>query len=280
MAEKTFALMIEEVARRFGEYRKGTVSSDSTTDTLIDEDNLYEPDDYWVGHYLHMLSGDNSGVERPIDDYDQGDTKMTVSPAFASSIASNDTYEILPVRREQIKDAINAAIEEMGLSWPVIKSDTSTITSFSGADFDYSIATDTVQLLGVYTRHSATDGWRPVPTEHWQVVGKMGSQTLMLAPTYHIPDSAAVRLDYLAYPSTLSSDSDTLDIGEPGERDAVRFVIGHALFWLHDQAASAAPTGAGFRPHLTQAQYYQETAEKLRARAAQWPPRQQEEEGD
>ena len=73
MAETSFSDLIEEVARRYGKYKKGTVSSDSSTTTLIDEDNLYEPDDYWVGNYVYILSGGPSGEERPITDYDQGD---------------------------------------------------------------------------------------------------------------------------------------------------------------------------------------------------------------
>lgn len=278
MAQKDFADLIEEVAHRFGEYRKGTVSSDSSTTTLVDQDNLYEADDYWVGHYLYMLSGDASGTERPITDYDQGDGKMTVSPAFASSISSTDTYEILPLRRDQIKKAINAAIRAVGTSWPVTKKDSTTITSLASTSHEYSLPSDLVNLLNVGVRSASDEGWVSVPTQLWVVAGTYASQYVRFSEQFGIPHGMSVQLDYLARPSTLSSDSDTLDIGEPGEREAVDFVVNYALFWLHDMQASAEPTGAGFRPHLTQAQYYRELAESLRARASQWPPTRGEQE--
>lgn len=276
MAETTFAQLIEEITRRFGEYRERVASAAGTTTTLVDTVGLYEPDDYWVGHYLRMTSGTLSGQERPIVDYSQETGTITVAPAFTAPTSATDDYQIMPVRRVDAEASVNAGIRAAGLSWPVLKVDTTT-GPFSGTSYEYDLPTDLSALIGVLARHAATVPWVPLPQGTWAVSGTPGAQKLQILPQLPMPAGATVRVDYIARPSEMTADANTLGIGEPAEADAVTFIHYYGLYWLHDKAASTEPTGAAFRPHLTQAQYYKELAEMHRARTAQWPPQQQEE---
>jgi len=273
MAEKTRAELVAEVARRFGHYKTGTATGGSTT-TVVDTAGLYAPDDYWVGHYVYILEDAGGGgaapeaEERPVTDYDQGTATLTVDPAFTAAVASDDTYQVLAVRRAEIEAAINAAIVDAGLSWPVMTEDAATLTILAN-DYDYALPAGVVKLLQVSTRSGATHPWLPLAPGSWMVSGTPGAQNLQLSPAWALPVGDLVRLDYLARPAELTTDAGTLGVGEPAEREFVDFIYAYALFWLHDQMASAAPEGAGFRPHLTQAQYYLEMAERVRMRAGE-----------
>ena len=266
MAETTLADIIEDVADAFGHYQKGTVSSDSSTTTLIDEDNLIEPDDFWIGHYVYILSGGPSGQERPITDYDQGDHKCTVSPAFGSSISSDDTYEVLPLRREEIKRAVNRAIEHAD-AWYAETTNTSAVT-IDDEDWDYSLPSDVVQLQQMWTRDDTDERWLEIPPNQWRVLNGV----LYFDSFQNIGDGDTVRLEYLSRIATMSDDTDTLGLGEPEERECVDFVVNYALHWLARKKAYADPTGESFRPYLTLAEYSKQDYQQIKREAGRKRP--------
>jgi len=255
----------------------GTATGGST-ETVVDGVGLIAPDDYWVGHYVYILAdagGEGAapeGEERPITDYVQSSGTLTVAPAFSAAVADGDTYEVLPLRRAEIIAAIQAGVRAAGVTWVATKVDTTTVT-IAADDHDYDLPTDVVRLLVVWVRTSAGDAWVEVPGRMWRVSGEMGDQELLFDDLSGLGADDTVRLEYLARAEELSADSDTLGLGEPAEREMVEFVVAHALFWLHDQAAARAPEGAGFRPHLTQAQYYREVAKEIRTAAWRWQGR-------
>jgi len=274
MAAKTRADLVAEVGRRFGGYKRLTASGGSTT-TVVDADGLYEPDDYWVGHYVYIVTdaggggGARAGEARPVTDYDQGTGTLTVSPAFSAAVASGDVYELLAARRGEIEAAINAGVRAAGETWPVPTVDT-TVT-IAEDDYDYDLPTALVRLLAVLVRGGAGEAWKVVGGQQWRVGGTPGGPQELLFDTLNdLGDGDTIRLEYLARMSELSADSSTLGLGEPAEREAVEFVLHWALYWLHDQAASGGVDAPGFRGHITQAQYQMEVAEGVRARASRW----------
>jgi len=276
MTAKTRADLVGEVARRFGMYRRSTATGGSTT-TLIDTAKLYEPNDYWIGHHLYIVT-DVGGLhaapeaeERPVTDFVQSTATLTVDPAFTAPVGSGDTYELLPAKREDVIAAVNAGIRAAGETWPVQTVDTTTIT-LAADDYEYNLPAGLVRLLGVWVQGDTDEAWQQVPGRNWHVAGTAGAQVLYFDSLDGVDDGDDCRLDYLARLSELSADSSNLGIGEPAEREAVEFVTTWALYWLHDMAASRAPESAGYRAHLTQAQYYMEIAERFRARAARWQP--------
>lgn len=275
MAETTLSDLITEVADAFGAYRSGTADSGTTT-TVVDEAALYEADDYWIGHYVYITedaggaSAAPEGEERPITDYSQSDAELTVSPAFSAAVDADDTFEILPLRRDTIKRAINRAIEHAD-AWRVQETDSTTVTIASD-DYDYSLPSDLVQLSQVWTRDDTDEGWVEVSPNQWRVSGTPGSQVLYFDTLADLGDGDTIRLEYMAYPSTLDDDTDTLDMGEPGERSLVDFIVNYALYWLFSNAAARAPTAETFRPYLTLADYRSERAQQIKERTGRQRP--------
>lgn len=272
MAETTLADLISDVADAFGKYRKGTVSSDSSTTTLIDSDSLIEQDDYWIGQYAYILtdaggaSAAPEGEERAITDYDQSDHKATVSPAFTASVSEDDVYEILPLRRDQITRAVNQAIRHADV-W-FTETTNSTAVSLDTEDYDYSLPSDCVQLHQMWVRDDTDEKWVEVSPNQYRVANGV----LYFDSFDGMDDGHTVRLEYLARPSTMSDDTDTLGLGEPEERECVDFVVNYALYWLHRNQASQAPKAETFRPHLTLAEYQKNEANKIKQEAGHRRP--------
>lgn len=269
MAEKTRADLVAEVARRFGHYASGTATGGSTT-TVVDTGALYAPDDYWVGHYVYIVEDAGAeGEERPVTDYDQGDATLTVGPGFSAGVGSGDSYELLAAPRAEVVAAINAGIRAAGETWLKVVEDTSTLT-IADDTYEYDLPVAVVRLLAVWVRDDSEEAWVAVAGRNWSVGGTPGARVLHLDTLKGLAADDLMRLDYLARVGELTTDAGTLGVGEPAEREMVEFVCTYALFWLHDQAASGVVEGMGFRPHLTQAQYYLENAERLRARVGRF----------
>lgn len=274
MAAKTRADLVEEVARKFGNYRQDAASGGSST-TVVDSGALHEPDDYWVGHWAYILTdagGESAapeGEERPITDYDQGSYTLTVDPAFSAAVASEDTYEILPARRADLVAAVNAGVVAAAETWLVHTMDTTTVT-IANDDYDYSLPTDLVRLLELWVRDETDEAWALVPAREWHVGGTPGAAVLYFDALGGLEAGQTVRLDYLARMSELATESSSLGLGEPAEREAVWFIVEYALYWLHDQAANRDPTGPAFRAHMTQASGKLELAETIRQKASRF----------
>jgi len=274
MAEKTRADLVAEVARRFGFYAAGTATGGGTT-TLLDTGGLYAPDDYWNGHYLYIVEDDGGegaapeGEERPVTDYVQSSATLTVAPEFSAGVGAGDTYELLAVRRADLIAMINSAIRMAGETWLVSKNDDSTV-KLADDDYDHTLPTDLARLLAVWVRGGTDEPWVPVNGRMWRVAKTPGGQELVFDTLKGLDAADTIRLEYLARPSELATDAGTLGVGEPAERELVEFVVAGALFLLHDQVASGAVEAAGFRAHLTQAQYWKEEMERIRGSASRF----------
>lgn len=270
MAAITRDGLVEDLAMRFGVYVTGTAATASTDTAVIDTTNLIEPVNFYAGAYLGMTSGPADGEYRQVQESDQFRGEARVYPPFSADVTASSataTFEIIPVQRDKLHQAINAAIVAIGDSWPKLVTDTTTISSISGGDYDYSLPAALQRLLGVYTRNASDHGWRPVPPDRYGVSGTPGAQSLEISRSYPLPVGAAVRLDYAARPDTMSASGNTLGIGEPYEREAVDFIIEYGLYWLHDLAASTAKTEGELALHQAKAARAREMAELVRARA-------------
>lgn len=276
MAAKTLADLIEEVADALGHYKQGTADATSDTDEIVDAEGLYEPDDYWVGHYAYILtdaggaSAAPEGEERPVTDYDQSAATLTVSPAFTAAVGNGDTYELMPLPRSAIKRAINRAIGHAD-RWFKTVTDTTTIT-LDTDDYDYALPSDVIHLVQVWLRDDTDDPWREVSPQMWRVSGEPGSMVLYFDAFEGMDDGYTVRLEYTAYLDTLDSDSDGLGVGEAAERSCVDFIVNYALYWLYAKMSAAAPQSDAFRSYLTLAEYRRDAANEIRERTGRHLP--------
>lgn len=274
MSVFTRADLVAEIGRRYGFYRKITATGGSVT-TIISTSGLYETDDAHIGKFAYVLtdvggaSAAPEGQERPITDYVQSTATLTVDPAFTVAVANGDIIELLNVRRDSIENTINASIRTAGNAWLVLTTDDSTIT-IAEDDYDYTLPTDVVRLLGVYTRDATDDPWKRLV--HWRVAKTPGAQELVFDNLDGMDAGHLIRLEYLARPSQPSTDTGTLGVGEPAEAEMVEYIIAQSLYLLHEQNASAEVNASGFRGHLTLAQYWREAAEAIKRAAVPMYP--------
>jgi len=273
MAAKTFSDLIAELADRYGRYVQLTITGGSTT-TIIDTGDLYQPDDYWIGAYAYVLtdaggaSAGPEGQERPITDFAQSTGTATVGAAFTAAPAVGDTVEFLPAQRAVLKRAINAAIVSAGTTWPIIKEDTTTCTVATN-DYDMTLPTDIVRLIGVWYRDLATDPFKKLPGNSYRVGGTPGAQVLQMSTLDGLNIGDTLRLVYTARPSVLSAETDALDIGDVVETEFVHYIIEYALYWMYDRKAAQ---GDDYRQWMTSAQLHLENAQNIKKAATKYQP--------
>lgn len=274
MAEKTRAELVAEVSRRLGFYLRGTATAGSTT-TVVDTDNLLALDNFWVGHYVYLVEDAGGagaapeGEERVVTGYVRSTATLTIAPAFTAAAAAGDTYELLALRRADVVAALNGAIRASGETWLVYQVDDATVT-IADDDYDYDLPVDVARLLAVWARDATDEPWMRVRGEAWQVAKTPGAQELVFGTLAGLGAGDLIRLEYMARVAEMATDAAVLGVGEPAEREMVDFVVAYALFLLHDQAASASGGGAGYRGHLTQAQYWREEAGRVKASAGRF----------
>jgi len=272
MAATTLADLIAAVADAFGKYRSGTADANTSSDAdeLIDAAVLVEPDDAWVGHYLYVLEADGAapeGEERPITDFDQASHTLTVSPAFSAALAAGDTYEILPLRRETIKRAINQAIQ-LADAWYQHVVNTSVTLAEDDYDYDLSaFSPEVVSVAQVWVQDASDEAWEELDSNQWRVGGAPGAKVLYLDSFENLETGKSLRIEYVGRLDKLSADDDTLGLDESVEGACVKYVIAYALHWLYVQAASEGPSADVLRSYITLADYQRGLAEQIRQRA-------------
>lgn len=263
MAETTLADLIAAVADAWGHYRTGTAGAGSDATTIIDALNLRETDGYWVGHYVHILSGAQEGLQRGVVAYRATPPTLTVQPAFNGTTEAAD-YELLALPREAIIRAINEAIRTADV-WFRHVTDTNTIDLDTEVHV-HDLPAGTVSVAQVWLRPASDSDWREIRPNHWHVLGN--KLYLMGLPSL----SGTVRLEYLARINELEDDADVLGLGAEHERECVSYIVNYALHWLYTQQSSHAPTADSLRSYITLAEYKREAAAQIKRRAGSRTP--------
>ncbi len=95
IADKTTQDSIEydvELVRKATFDFAGKADADSDTLHLVDEELNKYPDDHWNNYELIMMSGDNVGERRVVEDFVRSTYTITLTNAFDNAIAVNDEY--------------------------------------------------------------------------------------------------------------------------------------------------------------------------------------------
>jgi len=271
MALKTRSDIIGAVADAFGGFRRVVATGGSTT-TIVDAANLMEPDSYWVGHYAYVVTDAGGlhaapeGQERPVVGYDLSAATLTVSPAFTMAIGAGDVCALAQERRTVFESAINEAIRAAEMTWLVFSSNEAIVLDED--DYEYALPAGLVTLNRVLVRAEDTEPWMDVPASNWRVTGLPGAQELVFNSWNGLSEDYTLRIEYYARPAEMATDTATLGVGEPMEREMVRFVTLYALYWLHDRAANKNESAATFQVHYTKSDSYLKLAMDVKARAA------------
>ena len=73
--------------------QSGTCTDNKLVTTTEDTVNLTQANDYWNGHFIKYLTGDNAGVTKEITDFDNA-TNLATHDAFANTTSTGDKFEI------------------------------------------------------------------------------------------------------------------------------------------------------------------------------------------
>ncbi len=269
MAEQTLDGLAAGIARRYGYYATGTATAGSTT-TLTDTNTLIQPANAWNNAYVRFLSGANAGQERLVTSYAAG---VLTFAAVNTTIAAGVTYEVGPLQRTYIVQAVQDAIDRAGENWMAVKDDAT--GTFTPGTQEYALPADTVSVLGVYIwvlpNSNSAGHWEPLG--NYEVLGTPGARKLVMRgwgnyPTIE-PNTVTYqrRIRYIAMPTLMSGASDRLGLGEIAERQALAFIGEYALAILNEMGFEHNRTGEQARAHLTAStQHYQKAMQIMAER--------------
>ena len=192
------------LANRGPRHWTGAATGGSTT-TLIDTVQRVEADDDFNGMTLFVLDGDNASLTRRITDFVQATHTLTIG-AFSNAMAAGDRYLISQAGREDLVQAINAALTDIG-------DVTQVNTSLTVVDnqTEYSLPTGVSHVVRVEVASSASADYDYQKVHNWREIN--GS----LYFTDELPYTAGrtIRLYYNAPHSAVDADADTISDGIP-----------------------------------------------------------------
>lgn len=93
-----------ESLRDTNKQESGTATS-ATSSTLLDTTKRKEPDGFWKGGVLEILSGTGKGQIREITDFTQSTSTISVTPNFTTDPDSTSTYSIIRSYHYKIEEA-------------------------------------------------------------------------------------------------------------------------------------------------------------------------------
>jgi hypothetical protein len=215
-----------------------------TTTTLIDTGHK-QPDDWWNGGAILILTGSNANSVRYITDWDQTTSTFTLDRALSAAVASAVQYEVHRFAHPYDKNnAINEAIRAAGKRWTRKIEDTS--LTLDTDTYTYSLDSTTVEVdpqMGIDdvlwdTGITGTGyPYREIHPSYRLMRNEAGNLTLQFLD--QIPrDAATIRLIYQVRPAQLSSDSDLL---LPQDEAFYNYVAAKAAAILFRQRAMSLP---------------------------------------
>jgi hypothetical protein len=266
------AMTLDDVVLNIGARLKDAIGGNATggtATTLIDTAALWHPDNAWVNQYLRILTGAYAGQDRLITASAQASKTLTFDPALSGPIVNGVQYQILPLRRERIVQAVQNSIRAAGQTWLVNASKQD--IAITGAQ-EYDLPVDVVTVNEVYA--GAAGYWYPLTA--FEVKGASGALKLMLREMPGIDavqdgviignSFTYIRVDYTAMPSLMSAGADTLGVGTY-DNEAINFIIEYSLYLLKMAAFDADVTGAAARGSLAGADRHLQAAQEIKARA-------------
>lgn len=182
----------------------GQATGGSTT-TLIDTVQRLESDDNFNGMTLFVLDGDNENLTRRITDFVQSTATLTVG-AFSNAMAAGDRYMISQAVREDLVQAINAALTDIG---DVTQVDSS--LTVVDNQTEYSLPSGVSGVVRVEVANSANADYDYQRVHNWREI----DGSLYFTDELGYTAGRTIRLYYNAPHSAVDADADTISDGIP-----------------------------------------------------------------
>lgn len=193
------------LARRVRSVNTGSATSAGTTATLRDS-NRDESGDTFNGHTLFVLSGSNANSTRRISDFVSSSGTITVDTVWSAATASGDRYLISQAVREDLVQAINAALSEVG---DVTNVDTSLTVVTNQTE--YTLASGVQNVVRVEVANGPTADCDYTAIRNWREInGK-----LYFTNGLDFNNGYAIRVFYNGVHDGVDADADTISDAIP-----------------------------------------------------------------
>jgi len=193
------------LARRVRSVNTGSATSAGTIATLRDS-NRDESGDAFNGHTLFVLSGSNANSTRRISDFVSSSGTITVDTVWSAATAAGDRYLISQAVREDLVQAINAALSEVG---DVTQVDTSLTVVANQAE--YTLASGVQNVVRVEVADSTTADYDYTAVRNWREInGK-----LYFSNALDFGTGNTIRVFYNAIHDGVDADADTIEEAIP-----------------------------------------------------------------
>jgi len=165
----TRADLRQELARMMQDSWSSTATGGSTT-TVVDT-KLTQANNFWRNAWVMMTGGTSGNLlqVRQASGSTLSSTTVTVGPAFPSSVAATDTYELFKrFRPEDYHDALNQAVREVGDVALIDKVDTS--LTLAADTWEYTLPSGFRYIRRMSYLNDTTDDTRVwIPNDLWYI---------------------------------------------------------------------------------------------------------------
>lgn len=196
---------MKDLANRGPRTWTGTGTGGTIT-TLIDTVQRVEADDNFNGMTLFVLDGDNENLTRRITDFVQATHTLTIGTAFANAMASGDRYLISQAVREDLVQAINAALTDIG---DVTQVDTS--LTVVNDQTEYSLPSGVCNVVRVEVASSASADYNYQKVFNWREI----NGSLYFTDELGFTPGRTIRIYYNAPHALVDADADVISDGIP-----------------------------------------------------------------
>lgn len=184
-------------AQLVGATRSGKTTSPGSTSTLVDT-TLRDTSDYFNNGTVFFTA---SSASRLVTDYTQTSGIVIFSPVLTAPVAADTYYVISNTRREDIVQAINLALRQIGS----VTSIDDTLDVAEGTQ-DYTLPAGVSNVTRVSIANRADDPIEYHRTYHWREFGgKIYIDTPILQPAGN-----TIRLYYDTPPAIVNGDADVI----------------------------------------------------------------------
>lgn len=194
-------------ARRVAPFYTGRATATGTTTTIIDTVERTENDDAWNEQTIFILGGTYASNSRRISDYASSSRTLTISPALAGAVAEGVRYLLSPASKEELIQAVNAALEHIG---PVTQVDDSSLVVVDNQT-EYTLPSGVANVMRVEVASGSSADYDYERVFNWyEINGKLYFDNELGYTAGH-----KIRLFYNDEHDSVSSDSDTISEAIP-----------------------------------------------------------------
>jgi hypothetical protein len=191
-----------------------------------------------------MTSGATAGEDSRISAFDATNKKLTLAVALSAIPLTGDTFEIVEnFTYDEIEDAITAA--ENAAKKAFLNPTVDATLTLADATYEYDVPSGIDYINDIYVAHDVAGFYDlELPQRWWKLLDVGGVPKLVLLNDSILSYSGkAIRLEGQKHPTSLTTESSTIDSDE-------QFMVDYVAWWLGQQKPLALDDPDGWRQRL------------------------------